>query len=77
MRAGVVGYLARAVVFALVGAFLIRAAIQYDPKEAIGIDGALQKLAGQTPGPLLLGVVAAGLIAYGLFYFVRAAYREV
>jgi hypothetical protein len=76
-RAGVVGYLARAVVFALIGVFLIRAALEYDPKEAIGIDGALQKLADQTFGPLLLGVVAAGLIAYGLFYFVRARYREV
>jgi hypothetical protein len=76
-RAGVVGYVARAVVFALIGVFLIRAAIQYDPKEAIGIDGALQKVADQTFGPLLLGVVAAGLIAYGLFYFVRAGYREV
>jgi hypothetical protein len=76
-RMGVGGYLARAVVFALIGVFLIRAALQYDPSEAIGLDGALQKLAGQTFGPLLLGVVAAGLIAYGLFYFVRARYREV
>jgi high-affinity Fe2+/Pb2+ permease len=37
----------------------------------------LQKLADQTFGPLLLGVVAAGLFAYGVCYFVRAAYREV
>jgi hypothetical protein len=76
-RAGVVGYLARAVVFVLAGIFLIRAGIEYDPDEAIGLDGALQKLAHQSFGPLLLGVVAAGLVAYGLFYFVRAAYREV
>jgi hypothetical protein len=39
--------------------------------------GALQKLAHQTFGPLLLGVVAAGITIYGLFYFVRAAYRKV
>jgi hypothetical protein len=76
-RAGVVGFLARGVVYALIGIFLIRAAVEYDPKEAVGIDGALQKLADQTFGPLLLGVVAAGLVAFGLFYFVRAAYREV
>ena len=44
-RAGVVGHLARAVVFTLIGVFVIRAALQYDPKEAIGLDGALQKLA--------------------------------
>jgi uncharacterized protein DUF1206 len=76
-RIGVVGYLARAVVYALIGVFFIRAAWQYDPDEAVGLDGALHKLAGQTFGPLLLGVVAAGLFAYGLFYFVRAAYRDV
>jgi hypothetical protein len=76
-RVGVVGYLARAVVYALAGVFLIRAAYQFDPKEAVGLDGALQKVADQSFGPLLLGVVAAGLVAYGLFYFVRAAYREV
>jgi hypothetical protein len=76
-RIGVVGYLARAVVYALIGVFFIRAAWQYDPDEALGLDGALQKLADQTFGPLLLGVVAAGLFAYGVFYFVRAAYREV
>jgi hypothetical protein len=76
-RVGVVGYLARAVVYALIGVFVIRAAVQYDSQEAIGLDGALQKLADQTFGPLLLGVVAAGLVAYGLYYFVRARYREV
>ena len=76
-RAGAVGHLARAVVFTLIGIFITKAAVEYDPDEAIGLDGALQKLASQSYGPVLLGVVAAGLIAYGLFYFVRAAYREV
>jgi hypothetical protein len=76
-RAGVVGYAARAVVFVLIGIFIQRAAWQYDADEAVGLDGALQKLAHQTFGPLLLGVIAAGLVAYGLFYLVKAAYREV
>jgi hypothetical protein len=76
-RAGVVGYAARAVVFGLIAIFILRAAWEYDPNEAIGLDGALQKLAHQTFGPLLLGIVAAGLVIYGLFYLVKAAYREV
>jgi hypothetical protein len=76
-RVGVVGYLARAIVYALIGIFVTRAAVQYDSDEAIGLDGALQKLADQAFGPLLLGVVAAGLVAYGVYYFVRAGYREV
>jgi hypothetical protein len=74
---GVLGHAARAVVFTLIGVFLLRAAIQYDPREAVGIDGALRKLAEQTYGEALLGVVAAGLIAYGLYCLVQARYREV
>jgi hypothetical protein len=74
---GVFGHLARAIVFALVGIFLLRAAYQYDPDEAIGLDGALAKLAGEALGPLLLATVAFGLLAYGLFCFVQARYRDV
>ena len=74
---GAFGYLARAVVFALAGAFLIRAAYQYDPHEAIGLDGALAKLTQERAGPILLGVVAFGLLAYGLVCFVEARYRDV
>jgi Domain of Unknown Function (DUF1206) len=74
---GVFGHLARAVVFGLIGFFVLRAAYQYDPDEAIGLDGALQKLAGETYGPYLLGTVALGLAAYGLFCLVQAKYRDV
>jgi Domain of Unknown Function (DUF1206) len=74
---GVFGHAARGVVFGLVGIFLTRAAWRYDPDEAIGIDGALRKLAQGPYGELLLGTVAAGLLAYAAFCFVQARYREV
>lgn len=74
---GVVGHLARAVVFTLIGIFLVRAAYQYDPDEAIGLDGALQKLAAEQYGRYLLGAVALGLGAYGFFCLVQAKYRDV
>ena len=74
---GVVGHIARGVVFALAGFFLVRAAWEYDPKEAVGLDGALGKLAHQSYGHFLLGLAAAGLLAYGLFCLVQARYREV
>jgi len=77
MPLGVVGYLARGVVFALAGFFVARAAWQYDPNEAVGLDGALSKLAQADYGPVLLALTAAGLLAYGLFCFVEARYREV
>jgi uncharacterized protein DUF1206 len=74
---GVLGHAARGVVFLLVGFFIVRAAWDYDPKEAIGLDGALAKLAHAEYGSLLLGGVAAGLLAYALFCFVQARYRRV
>jgi hypothetical protein len=74
---GSAGHLARMVVFGLVGFFLVRAAWQYDPKEAVGLDGALARVAQAQYGEWLLAVVAGGLLAYGLFCFMQARYREV
>ena len=74
---GVVGMTARAVVFGLIAAFLAKAAIEYDPAEAVGLDGALARLAGQAYGPALLFLVAAGLVAFALYCFAEARYREV
>ena len=74
---GVVGYLARTVAFGLIGIFLLRAAIDYDPQKAVGLDGALARLAHQSYGSLLLGLVAAGLIAFGLYSIADARYRRI
>ena len=74
---GVLGHLARFVVWSLVAAFLAKAAWEYDPKEAVGLDAALHKVAGQPYGELLLLAVAGGLIAYSLYCFVQARYRDV
>lgn len=72
-----VGLLARFVVFSLIGVFVVKAAYEYDPKETIGLDGALHKLLQTSYGPELLFVVAAGLLCYALFSFVEARYRRV
>ncbi len=74
---GIVGLVARGVVFGLVGGFLVKAALEYDPDEAIGLDGALAKLASASYGSLLLGLTAGGLVAYGLFCVVQARYRRI
>jgi hypothetical protein len=74
---GTFGHLARGVVFGLVGIFLIKAAVDYNPNSAVGLDGALAKLAHASYGPFLLGVVAAGLIAFALFSLSDARYRRI
>ncbi len=74
---GSFGYLARMVVFGLVGVFLIRAAIEFNPNKAVGLDGALAKLANASYGPFLLGIVAAGLIAFGAHSLGEARYRRI
>jgi hypothetical protein len=76
-RVGVVGFVARAVVFALIAWFFFDAAVDYDAKKAQGLDGALRKLASERYGTWLLGIVATGLLAYGIFCVVQARYREV
>jgi hypothetical protein len=76
-RAGVAGHGARFVVFGLIGVFAIKAALDYKPKDAIGLDGALQKLAQASYGPWLLGLTAAGLFAYGVYCLVDARLRDV
>jgi hypothetical protein len=65
------------VVFGLVGIFLIKAAIDFNPNKAVGLDGALAKIAHASYGPFLLGVVAAGLIAFGMYSLSDARYRRI
>lgn len=74
---GVFGLVARAVVFALVGYGILKAAIDYDPKEAVGLDGALRKLTETGFGPWLLGIVAVGLAGFALYSMADARYRKV
>jgi hypothetical protein len=74
---GVFGHLARMVVFALIGYFLLRAAIDYNPDKAVGLDGALNKLVQASYGPILLGIVAAGLIGFATYSIADARYRRV
>jgi hypothetical protein len=74
---GVAGHCARGIVFALIGYGLIKAALDYDAKKAIGLDGALRKLAHASYGPLLLGIVALGLVMFAAYSIADARYRKV
>lgn len=76
-RLGVFGWVARGVVFAVIGVFVLRAALEHDPNESVGIDGALHRLASAPLGPVLLVAVALGLAAYGAYSLVEARWRRV
>ena len=67
---------ARQVIFTVI-VFLVVAALRHNPQAAQGLDGALATLATQPFGPYVLGLVAAGLAAYGLFALVEARYRRM
>lgn len=73
---GVAGHAARAVIYVLVGGFLVKAAVEHDSQEAIGLDGALQELSQQPLGPLLLFLVAAGLFIYGAYSLIESRYHD-
>ena len=77
VRFGRMGMAARGVVFGVLGSMLIRAALNYDASQARGLGGALESLHEQAYGRWLLGLVATGLIAYGLFELVQARYRRI
>ncbi len=74
---GMTGHLARAVIFALIAYFAIKAAIDFDPDKAVGLDGALATLAQAAYGPVLLGAVALGLLAFAAYSIVDARFRRV
>ncbi|MFJ3667117.1 DUF1206 domain-containing protein [Streptomyces sp. NPDC090106] len=74
---GVAGGAARGAVFAAAGAFAIRAAVDYEPDKAKGMDDTLRSFADSPLGPWLLVLVAIGLALFGVFSFALARWRKV
>jgi uncharacterized protein DUF1206 len=74
---GAYGLAARGVLFGLVGLFLMNAYWYREPRYSAGIAGALGALKRQPAGAWLLGLVAAGLISYGLFQIGKERYRQM
>jgi Domain of Unknown Function (DUF1206) len=74
---GRVGLTARALVFGLVGYFLVRTALDYSPRKAVGVDGALARLHNQPYGSWLVGAVALGLLVFAAYSLFEARYRTL
>ena len=74
---GTTGLAARAIAFGLIGVFFIKAAVEYDPHEAVGLDGALSRLTTHAYGPAFLAIVACGLILFGVYSLADARFRKI
>jgi Domain of Unknown Function (DUF1206) len=77
MLVGRIGLTARALVFGLVGYFLAKTAIDFSPRAAVGVDGALSRLHHEPYGPWLVGLVAVGLLTFAAFSLFEARYRRL
>lgn len=71
------GFAARGVVFAILGALIVRSGWQSDASKARGMTGALDAVIAQPFGRSLFAVGAIGLAAYGIYCCVKARYGRL
>ena len=74
---GTLSFTARAVIYGLIGYFFIVAALDSNPNEAMGVDGALLTLGSTYYGKILLFIAATGLICHGVLSLYEARYRRI
>lgn len=74
---GVLGYIAKGIALVGVGLMFGWAALGADPEKATGLDGALKAMADLPAGGILLAVVGAGLILYGVYAVLRSRYASM
>jgi hypothetical protein len=74
---GMVGTIARGLVFALVGVLVVDAAITHQASKSGGIDKALLTLRNQPFGEFLMLVAALGLVVFGVYGLCEARWRKV
>lgn len=72
-----VGLTGRMVAWALSGGFIVRAALRFDPSDAVGLDASLHELVAERYGPVALLLVGVGLVAFGGYQLALARYRRV
>ena len=74
---GVAGYVAKGVAIGVAGVLVVAAAFTHDPEKSSGLDAALTSLTELPFGVVVLFVIAIGLIAYGVYCFVRARFARL
>lgn len=74
---GRIGWVGRSGMMGIIGFFLARAAIRFDPEDAKGLDGSLRKVADSDLGMWFVIAVGIGLLVYGAFCVVSAPKRRL
>lgn len=77
IKAGKLGYLARGVVFCVIGYFFIMTVVQHNPSKATQGTGGAMDFIQSTGGTVVMLLIAIGLICYGIFMFMQAKYRDI
>ncbi|CAM3610407.1 DUF1206 domain-containing protein [Nocardioides marinus] len=73
---GKIGYLAKGVAVGVVGGLFVWAAWEHQAKKSGGLDVALQTVLDAPAGPVLLFVIAVGILCYGAFCLARAKHLD-
>ena len=74
---GRLGWIGRSAMMILIGFFVTRAAVLFDPNEARGLDDDLRRVADEPLGMVLVVVVAVGLVLYGAYCIVTTPSRRL
>lgn len=77
IKSGQVGYIARGIVWLIIGWLFMQAAIHHNANKAGNTSEAFKWLQDSVYGDILLVSVALGLICYGVFMFLRARYQPI
>ena len=76
-KIGTAAYITKGLILARIGYSFIAAAAREVAEEAKGLDAALQEVAQESWGAVVLTLVAVGLLAYAAFAFLESRYRRV
>jgi hypothetical protein len=69
---GKIGYIGKGIAIAIVGGLILYGGITHDASKSGNLDQALHKVLTYPFGQVLLVLIAAGFVCYGLFCFARA-----
>ena len=73
---GHIGYSARGLVIGVIAYLTVRAAITYDASKAGGTKDAFKFMQDEF-GSMVMGIIALGLLAYGIFMILKASQRKM